>query len=191
MTKKKQFSNKGEIVIYKTKKGPKLEVQLKGETVWLSQKQVAELFDKDVRTVNEHIQNIYKEKELNKNATIRNFRIVRIEGKRHVERKIEAYNLDMILSVGYRISSKRATQFRIWATKILKNHLVEGYTINEKRLAGQMGKLKELQEAISFLREKSSHKPLEDQSRELLNLLDGYAKSFTSLEQYDSRRKRK
>jgi len=173
---------KGEIIIYSTKKGPKLEVQLKGETVWLDSHRLAKLFDVDRTGVVRHIANIYKNSELKRNSTCAKIAQVAEDGK---VRKMDLYNLDMILSVGYRVNSKRATQFRIWATKTLKNHLVRGYTINEKRLAGQMGKLKELQEAISFLREKSSHKLLADQSQELLNLLDGYAKSFTLLEQYD------
>ena len=126
---------KGEIVIYKSKEGPQLDVRLEEETVWLSQKQIADLFDKDVRTVNEHIKNIYSEKELGKKSTIRNFRIVQIEGKRQIKREIDLYNLDMVLSVGYRVSSKRATQFRVWATNILKQHLIQGYTINRKQIA--------------------------------------------------------
>lgn len=112
-----------------------LDVALEHGTVWLSQAQMGQLFDKDVRTINEHLSNIYIEDELESGATIRKFRIVRLEGKRQVTREIEHYNLDAIISVGYRVSSKRATQFRRWATKVLKDHLVQGYTLNQRRLA--------------------------------------------------------
>jgi len=119
-----------EIVIYTTLDGKEtFEVNLKKDTVWLSQKQMAELFEKDVRTVNEHIGNIYKEKELIKSSTIRKFRIVQKEGNRQVERTRSGYSLNVIISVGYRVNSKRGTQFRIWATHVLKEHLIKGYTI--------------------------------------------------------------
>ena len=116
------------IVIYQSADGSiATEVRLEGETVWLSQKQMAELFDKDVRTINEHIINAFEEGELAREATIRNFRIVRQEGQRQVEREIEHYNLDVIISVGYRVKSKQGTQFRIWANSVLKSYLVQGY----------------------------------------------------------------
>jgi hypothetical protein len=111
-----------------------VEVKFEQETIWLSQKQMAELFDKDVRTINEHIKTIYTTNELTKNSTIWKFRIVRKEGKRDVSRDIEHYNLDMIISVGYRVNSVRGTQFRQWATQRLKDYLVKGYAINEQRL---------------------------------------------------------
>ena len=144
----------GEIVIYKSKEGPKLKVRLEDETVWLTQKQMALLFEKGVSTINEHIRNIYKEGELKEEWTIRKFRTVQIEGGRTIEREIEYFNLDMIISVGYRVNSKRATQFRIWATKTLKDHLVKGYTINEKRLLKAKNHVQELQSTILFLQEK-------------------------------------
>ena len=132
---KKGKFNKGEIVIYQTsKKEIELRVRLEEETVWLAQKQMAILFEKGIPTINEHIKNIHKEKELDKNSTIRKFRIVQTEGGRQVERDIEFYNLDVIISVGYRVKSHCGTQFRIWATKTLKDHLIKGYAINEKRL---------------------------------------------------------
>jgi len=123
----------GQIEIYQGPEGTHIEVQFEQETIWLSQAQMAELFGKDVRTVNEHIQTIYKTGELEREPTIRKFQIVRQEGKRKVARNIEHYNLDMIISVGYRVNSKRGTQFRIWATQRLKDYLAQGYAINEKR----------------------------------------------------------
>lgn len=177
--------NKGEIIIYRSKEGPKLEVRLEEDTVWLSQKQMSVLFDKDVRTINEHIKNIYKEKELEKDRTIRKFRIVQKEGNRIVERNVDFYNLDVIISVGYRVKSLRGTQFRIWATKTLKNHLVKGYTVNEKRLQSVRKNLVELTETIEYLKEKSKHELLTGQEQELLSLLSDYSKSLSLLEQYD------
>jgi len=179
---------KGEIVIYKSKDGPKLEVRLDKETVWLTQKQMALLFDKEISTINEHIKNIYKEGELDEKSTIRKFRIVQNEGGRRVKRDIEFYNLDVVISVGYRVKSLRGTQFRIWATKTLKEHLIKGYTINEKRLLQERNCLQELQNAISFLQEKSKHKLLEGQGQEILNLLSNYSKTLTLLEQYDKKK---
>ena len=154
---KKEEIKKGKIIIYKDKKGPEIEVKLEEETVWLSQKEMAALFDKSVSTINEHIKNIYKEGELKKKPTIRNFLIVQKEGGRATERNVEFYNLDAIISVGYRVKSKRGVQFRSWATKTLKNYLLKGYVINERRLLEAENKFKELQTAVDFLRKKSSH----------------------------------
>ncbi len=178
---KKEFK-KGEIIIYKSKEGPKLEVRLEEDTVWLTQKQMAILFDKGVSTINEHIKNIFKEGELKENSVIRKFRITASDGKTY---ETNFYNLDVIISVGYRVKSLRGTQFRIWATKILKDHLIKGYTINEKRLLQTKSQLKELQNTISFLQDKSKHELLAGQEREILNLLANYSKTLTLLEQYD------
>jgi hypothetical protein len=163
--------NKGEIIIYESKDGQKLVVRLKDETVWLTQKQMALLFDKSVQTINEHIKKIYKEGELQENSTIRKFRIVQKEGKREVEREVDFYNLDVIISVGYRVNSKRGTQFRIWATKTLREHIIKGYTINENRLLQTQNQLKDLQETIALLQEKSKHELLAGQEHEILNLI--------------------
>jgi len=181
----KQKFKTGKIVIYKSKEGPKLKVRLEEETVWLTQKQMALLFDKSVSTINEHIRNIYKEGELKEESTIRKFRIVQNEGGRRVERDIDFYNLDVIISVGYRVKSFNGTQFRIWATKILKEHLIKGYTINEKRLLQSKNHLQELQNTILFLQEKSKHKLLSGQEQEILGLLANYSKTLTLLEEYD------
>src|SRR3989338_631014 len=109
-------TKKAEIVIYNDNQGPELEVNMDGDTAWLSQAQMAELFQKNVPTINEHIRNIYKEAELSQDQTIRNFRIVQSEGSKQVARTVNFYNLDVVISVGYRVKSKRGTQFRIWAT---------------------------------------------------------------------------
>jgi len=107
---------------------------MEGETVWLSQRQMADLFDKDARTINEHIQNIYEEAELQRDGTIRNFRIVQTEGTREVTRDVEFYNLDVIISVGYRVRSRRGTQFRIWATQTLREYILKGFALDDERL---------------------------------------------------------
>ena len=124
-----------EILFYQTEGGrSRIEVRLDENTVWLSQRLLAELFQKDVRTINEHIQNIYEERELAPEATIRKFRIVQTEGKREVERIVDFYNLDVIIAVGYRVKSYRGTQFRRWATERLREYLVKGYTMDDERL---------------------------------------------------------
>ena len=126
---------KSDLILYQTEDGKtRLEVRLQDETVWLSQKLMAELFQKDARTINEHIANIYDEGELNPDATIRKFRIVQSEGDRMVGRDIEHYNLDVIISVGYRVKSLRGTQFRIWATQRLREYIIKGFTLDDDRL---------------------------------------------------------
>ena len=125
----------GEILIYKTPKGnTKIDVRLQNETIWLNQKQIAELFQTTVPNVNMHIKNILKEGELEEIPTIQDFLIVQQEGKRKVKRTVEHYNLDMIISLGYRIKSNIATQFRIWATTQLKEYIIKGFVLDDERL---------------------------------------------------------
>ncbi len=146
------MKEQNQIEIYQAKDGStQINVQFEQETVWLTQAQMAELFGKDVRTINEHLKNIYASEELRSDSTIRKFRIVRQEGTRQVKRNLDHYNLDAIISVGYRVNSKRGTQFRIWATQTLKDHLVKGYTINEKRLAQKEQEVKLLKNGITIL----------------------------------------
>ena len=137
-----EFNNS--IIIYQPHADqPAIDVRLEGETVWLSQRQMGELFGVDVRTISEHLSNIFSSGELEKEATIRKFRIVRREGTRNVTRSVEHYNLDAIISVGYRVKSATATQFRIWATKRLREYLMQGYSINQQRLE-QLGQIVEV-----------------------------------------------
>ena len=127
--------SEGELILYTTEDGAAtIGLRAVEGTVWLSQREIAELFDKDVRTVNEHIRNIFAERECDPEATIRKFRIVQTEGARQVEREVDAYNLDVILSVGYRVRSTRGTQFRRWATTTLKEYLVKGFAMDDARL---------------------------------------------------------
>ncbi|QOY52191.1 virulence protein RhuM/Fic/DOC family protein [Candidatus Sulfurimonas baltica] len=174
-----------EVLLYTDEDGRvNLDVSLKNETVWLSQRQMAELFNKNVKTVNEHIKNVYKEGELEENSTIRNFQTVQLEGKREVQRDINYYNLDVIISVGYRVKSKRGTQFRIWATKILKEYLVKGYAINQKTV--QESQLNELTETINLIKNSIEDKELRsDEAKGLLDIINRYAKSWAILQGYD------
>jgi hypothetical protein len=124
-----------EIIFYTAPEGnAHIEVFYELETFWLSQKKMAELFGVDVRTINEHLQNIFKTNELQAEATIRNFRIVQNEGGRQVTREIDFYNLDAIIAVGYRVNSREATHFRIWATKTLREYIIKGFVLDDERL---------------------------------------------------------
>ncbi len=124
-----------EFLIFTSQSGEKgIEVRYQDKTVWLTQKMIAELFNVDVRTISEHLKNIYKSDEIKEKSTLRNFRIVQNEGKRKVARNIDFYNLDAIISIGYRVNSVRATQFRQWATQVLSNFAIKGYVLDNKRL---------------------------------------------------------
>lgn len=129
------MSNETSFLMYQTENGEtKIQVRLEGETVWMTQKAMAELFQKSIKTINEHIKNIYEEKELEADLTIRKNRIVQIEGSREVEREVTFYNLEMIIAVGYRVRSHRGTQFRQWATERLNEFMVKGFTMDDERL---------------------------------------------------------
>jgi hypothetical protein len=175
-----------EIVIFEANDQP-VEVRLEGESVWLTQKQMAALFDKDIRTINEHVGNVFDEGELDREGTIRKFRMVRQEGNREVHREIEHYNLDVIISVGYRVKSQRGVRFRQWATRVLRDHLTRGYSLNQYRLA-QQG-LAELEQAVELLGKTLTRQELvSDIGREVVGLILGYAKTWRLLLDYDEGR---
>ena len=166
------MDNYGEIIIYQTEDGlTKLDVRMADETVWLTQQQMAELFQTSRTNVVDHIKNIYEEDELDVNSTCRKFRQVRMEGNRQVTRELPFYNLDMIISLGYRVKSSTATHFRKWATQRLKEYIIKGFTIDDERLKGNGGGnyWKELLDRIRDIR--SSEKVLYRQ------VLDLYATS--------------
>jgi len=179
---------KGEIVIYQSKDGPKLNVRLVEETIWLTQEQIALLFGTQRSAITKHLKNIFNSKELDEKVVSsileHTTKHGALKGKTQTK-KVKFYNLDTIISVGYRVNSKQATQFRIWATKTLKEHLVKGYTINEKRLLQAKNQFKELQGATSFLQEKSKHELLAEQEQEIFDLLANYSRTLTLLEQHD------
>ena len=182
--------SQGEIILYQsTDGGARIECRFVDESIWLTQKLIAELFGKDVRTINEHLVNIQAEGELTPEATIRKFRIVQQEGERKVNREIEHYNLDMIISVGYRVNSKKGTQFRIWASNILKRYLVQGYALNEQKLQMQQQKLTDLKQAIALSSRLLRQKDLTaSQSRGILSILEKYSHALTVLDDYDHQR---
>jgi len=171
-----------DVVIYKAKDGHiELKVNLSEETVWLTQKQLSDLFDKNVRTISEHINNVFKEGELDEDSVIRNFRITAADGKTY---DTKHYNLDVIISVGYRVHSKRGTEFRQWATSVLKEHLIKGYTLNKKRLA-ERG-VKELQQSIELLQKTLKRNDLvNDIGIETIQLIMSYTKTWHLLLAYD------
>jgi death-on-curing family protein len=172
-----------DIVIYEDGK-VELKATLQEDTIWLNQKQMGELFGKSVKTVNEHISNIYKEDELKKDSTIRKFRIVQKEGKREVERDIDFYNLDVIISVGYRVKSKQGTQFRIWANKVLKEYLIKGYALNKEKLQNQ--KLDELNKTIEIIKQNLQNQELSlKEAKGFVEIVSNYAKSWALLQGYD------
>lgn len=180
---------KGEIIIFETsKKEVGLAVRLEKGTVWLDAHQMAELFDVDRTGVVRHIVNIYKDKELKKESTCAKIAQVAGDGK---VRKMDMYNLDMIISVGYRVNSKRATQFRIWATGVLKKYLVQGYAVNQERLLEARKNFQKLQTTIEFLKKKAGARLLKGQEKEILELLADYSKTLTILEEYDKNKLKK
>jgi prophage maintenance system killer protein len=178
----------GEVVLYKAPDGRfQLDVRLEQETVWLTQLQMAALFGTSPENVLIHLRNVYAEKELVGRSTTKDFLAVRTEGKRQVRRKLRHYNLDAIISVGYRISSKRGTQFRIWATQTLRDHLLRGYTLNEKRLR-ERG-LGEIEQAVSLLaRTLTQHALVTDEGRAVLEVVHQYTRAWRLLLEYDEGR---
>lgn len=160
-----------------------LEVALEQDTVWLSQAQMGQLFDTTPENVLMHLKNIFQDDELPELATTKEFLVVRLEGTRQVKRRIKHYNLDAIISVGYRVSSKRATQFRQWATRILKEHLVQGYSLNPRRLA-ERGI--EFEQAVNLLsRTLSNQKLISPAGEAVAAVISDYARSWSLLQGYD------
>lgn len=157
--KKEQAQTESELILYQTEDGKtRIEVRLQDETVWLTQKLMSELFQVTIPTVNEHIKNIYNDGELEPESTIRKFLIVQTEGSRQVKRPVDFYNLDMIISVGYRVNSIRGTQFRIWATQRLREYIIKGFTLDDDRLK-QAGGGNYFDELLSRIRDiRSSEK---------------------------------
>lgn len=176
-----------EIKIYQTDDGQtKIDVKFENETVWLTQKQMAQLFDKDSDTIGLHLRNIYQSGELEEFATTEDSSVVQKEGKRQVQRKIKLYNFDAIISVGYRVNSKRGIQFRIWASSIIKEYLLTGFVIDNKRLIQQNNQLKELQNSVKILGDSLKVKTLtNDESVGLLKIISDYAYALDILDQYD------
>lgn len=175
----------GEVVLYRAADGgPALDVRLERESVWLTQRQMAELFDKDTDTIGLHVRNVFKEGELDPGPTTEESSVVQTEGGRSVQRKVRFYNLDVIISVGYRVKSQRGTQFRIWATNVLRQHLVQGYTVHAQRL-------KELNQAVRLVADVAHRRTLSgDEATALLEVVADYAYALEVLDDYDHQRVR-
>ena len=173
---------KNEIVLFEDQ-DIKLEVNMKDETVWLSQQQMAELFDSSSTNIIEHINNIYSDGELDKISTCQNFRQVRKEGKRDVARNIPFYNLDMIISVGYRVNSKRGIIFRKWANKVLKDYLLKGYVVNQKRLEYLEKTIKLIDIAGRIDTELKG-----SEAQEIIKVINNYSNALNLLDDYDHKR---
>ena len=179
--------SKGEIIIYTSEDGKiSLDTKLENNTIWLTQKDMAELFGVKTPAINKHLNNIYQEGELSQDATISILEIVQKEGKRKVKRQKTFYNLDAIISVGYRVNSSRATQFRIWATNVLKKYLIKGYAINEKLLNDKQEKIKTLQTTVSLLtRSLTNQIESLDDAQQVAKILDNFAKGLDLLDNFD------
>ena len=172
-----------DIVIFEAE-AQQVEVRLEGETLWITQFQMAELFDTSSDNISLHLKNIYKEAELEEQVTTEDFSVVRQEGRRRVRRKLRHYNLDAIISVGYRVNSRQATRFRQWATRVLRDYLTHGYSLNQYRLAQQS--LSELEQAVDLLSKTLTRQALvTDIGREVIGLILGYAKTWRLLLDYD------
>ncbi|MDQ3022414.1 MAG: virulence protein RhuM/Fic/DOC family protein [Bacteroidota bacterium] len=181
------MDNKGEIIIYETPKGEfQIQVKLKHESLWLSQRIMAQLFGKDTDTIGMHIKNIYSEGELDEKATTEFFSVVQKEGQRKIKRNVKFYNLDVIISVGYRVNSKRGTQFRIWANKILKDYLIKGYAINETRLKEATQQFSDLKKTVKLLENVIERKTLtSDETSGLLKVITNYTHALDLLDRFD------
>ncbi|MBN4068603.1 virulence RhuM family protein, partial [Desulfotalea psychrophila] len=172
----------GEIILYQSDDGQNIvDVRLKDETIWLSQAQMQKLFGRERSVITKHISNVFKEGELDKNRVCAKFAHTAADGKKY---KVDHYNLDVIISVGYRVKSQQGTRFRIWATSILKDHLVQGYTLNQKRLAEKgLGEVRQILNLLANTLE--GHNLVSDEGREVLSIVSAYAITWQLLWQYD------
>ena len=175
------MKNNNEIVIFETEdKAVTLSVPVEQETVWLNRDQMAELFDSSRTNIIEHINNIYSDGELDKNSTCQDFRQVRKEGNRNVTRSIPFYNLDMIISVGYRVNSKQGIEFRKWATNVLKDYMLKGYAVNQKRLE-YLEKTIKLIDIAGRIDQKLNG----DEAQEIIRVINNYSNALNLLDDYD------
>ena len=175
--------SRGEMALYQAADGKvSLDVRLERESLWLSQRQMSQLFDKDTDTIGLHLRNIYDEGELDESATTEDSSVVQTEGKRQVRRQLRLYNLDAVISVGYRVNSKRGTQFRIWATGVLRDHLVKGYSINANRL-------RDMNRAVRLIADTARRRDLSDhEAKALLAVIGDYNQALGLLDDYDHER---
>ncbi len=180
----------GQIAIYQTDDGQtRIDVRVEKDTLWLTLLQMAELFNRDKSVISRHLKNIFDMGELSREATVAKTATVQTEGGRQVSRDIEYFNLDAVISVGYRVNSIKGTQFRIWATQRLREYLVQGYTLNQQRLEAQQEKLSELRQAIALSARLIHNKSLSSsESQGILAILEQYSHALTVLDDYDHQR---
>jgi prophage maintenance system killer protein len=169
---------KGSVILYKNS----LEVRLEQDTVWLTQKQMAELFDTERSVITKHLRNIFNSNELNEKSNVQKMHIA------NSDKPAAFYNLDVIISVGYRVSSLRGTQFRIWATNVLRQHLVEGYTINEKRLKAKEDKIRNLQETVRLLGNVARLENVSEEAKGIIQIISEYSWALSILDDFDHQR---
>lgn len=176
--------NNSQLVIYQTPQGDtRIDVTVKGESIWLTQRQIADLFGTKRQAITKHLKNIYASGELGQEATSSKMELLQMEGNRYIKRQREYYNLDAILSVGYRVNSKNATAFRIWANKVLKQYLLQGYAINERVAAQKFDELSQLVKVLG--RTIRNQEKLTEDSRPLLEVVVDYAYALDTLDRYD------
>jgi len=179
-------ASKGEIVIYRTPdKNVRINVRLENETVWITQREIASLFRVDRSVITKHIRNILLTKELDENSVCAKIAHTARDGKTY---ETLFYSLDAVISIGYRVNSARATQFRIWATGVLKKHLVDGYTVNEERLKKSEAKYRELQKAVALVGNVLEVEDLSSQARGIAEVIAGYARALDILDDFDHKR---
>jgi prophage maintenance system killer protein len=179
--------NQKQVLLYQAEDGSfQTEIRLELDTIWLNQNQMSELFNTSTDNIGLHIKNIYSDGELSEEATTEDYSVVRLEGKRKVNRRVKHYNLDAIISVGYRVNSKQGTKFRIWANKVLREYLLQGYALNESRLKQQTKKIVQLKETLALFQEAQQTSLGHDEAKGLLSVLTEYTHSFILLNQYDT-----
>lgn len=178
---------KDNVILYQSPDGStRLEVSLHGDTIWLAQSQLAELFDVNVPAISKHARNILVSGELQGSSTVSKMERVQVEGGRKIKRSQVLYNLDMIISIGYRVNSAKATQFRIWATKVLKDHIVKGYTVNEQRFREQAEKFAEMRRTVELLaRTLANQELVSETGKDVLRVITDYAYALNLLDRYD------
>ena len=178
-----QTSIQTPIAIYETADGViSTEVRLENETVWLTQDQIGRLFGRERSVITKHLGNVFKENELSEKSNVQNLHIA------NSDKPVKHYNLDVIISVGYRVKSPEGTRFRIWANRILKDHLVQGYTLNQQRLTQQQKNIRQLERALSLFQQNLIEQASLPEARGLVNVIAGYARTFVLLNQFDSER---
>ena len=184
----KPIENRGEIIIYRAEDNTvQLDVRMENETVWLSQQQMVQLFNSTKQNISLHINNIFREGELKKEATVKEYLTVQTEGNRQISRKVQYYNLDVIISVGYRVKSQRGVQFRQWANKILKDYLVKGYAINEKLRREQLSDLRQLVQIVGRTVQSKAVESA-DETQVIFDVVLDYTYALDTLDNYDYER---